>query len=277
MTVKFKNELLLIDILVILLIIIITFFQSSVLRVILGLPFLLFFPGYMLIATLFPRRDALDSIERVALSFALSIAVVAGIGFILNFTLWGITLYPVLISLSIFILVTSVIAWVRRRLADEEYAVTFTLSLHRWRAQNRVGRILSVILVAVIVGAIGILGFAIATPKEEGSFTEFYVLGDEGKAEDYPKELTLGETATVIVGIMNHEDEAVSYRVEILIDGEKNDEISKIVLGQKEKWEQEVFFTPDKVGGEQEVEFVLYKDDETYRRLQLWVNVNEQE
>ncbi|MHC1569764.1 MAG: DUF1616 domain-containing protein, partial [Candidatus Syntropharchaeales archaeon] len=35
-------------------------------RVILGLPLILFFPGYALIAALFPAREDLDMIERLA-------------------------------------------------------------------------------------------------------------------------------------------------------------------------------------------------------------------
>ncbi len=49
--------------------------NSTPLRVIFGLPFVLFLPGYALIAALFPGKGDLDGIERVALSFGLSIAV----------------------------------------------------------------------------------------------------------------------------------------------------------------------------------------------------------
>src|SRR5574337_2061409 len=61
-------------------------------RVVLGLPFVLFFPGYVLIAALYPRRSDLDGVERVALSLGLSLAVVPLIGLVLNYTLWGIRL-----------------------------------------------------------------------------------------------------------------------------------------------------------------------------------------
>src|SRR3972149_42796 len=68
-------------------------------RIILGLPFVLFFPGYALMAALFPRKDDIDPIERVALSLGLSIAVVPLIGLALNYSPWGIRLDPILASL----------------------------------------------------------------------------------------------------------------------------------------------------------------------------------
>ena len=167
MRIRLQNELLLVNILAILLIIIIAFFTSNVLRIILGLPFVLFLPGYTLIAALFPRRNALGSIERVALSFGLSVAVVPLIGLILNYTPWGIRLYPVFLSLTIFILATSLIAWHRRRrLAQvERFTVSFNLSLPSWRGQSLVGKILSVILIGAILGTTGTLVYVIAAPK----------------------------------------------------------------------------------------------------------------
>lgn len=59
------------------------------LRVPIGLLMVLFVPGYVLIAALFPKREDLDGIERIALSFGLSIAVVPLIGLGLNYTPWG--------------------------------------------------------------------------------------------------------------------------------------------------------------------------------------------
>jgi len=62
----------------------------------------LFLPGYALIATLYPRKDDLDAIERVALSFGLSIAISPLLGLALNYTPFGIRLTPILIVLSVF-------------------------------------------------------------------------------------------------------------------------------------------------------------------------------
>ena len=275
MRIRLQNELLLLNALVILLIVIVTLFPSNVLRIILGLPLALFFPGYTLVAALFPSKNALGGIERVALSFGLSVAVVPAIGLILNYTYWGIRLYPVLISLTIFILATSLIAWYRRRRLGQldRFTISFNLSLPFWKAQSSVDKILSIILAVVVLGTFGTMAYVIAIPKVGERFTEFYVLGPEGKAEGYPAELTVGEKARVIVQIVNHEHEDISYRVEVTIDGMRNNEIGPVLLSHEEKWEKEVGFTAVKLGEKQEVEFILYKEGRPYRRLNLWVDV----
>ena len=140
-------------------------------------------------------------------------------------------------------------------------------------------RILSIILIVVILGAAGTLGYIIATPEVGERFTEFYILGLEGKAENYPKEMTVGEEASVIVGIINREHEVVTYRLEVRIDGATNHERGPLLLEHDEKWEATVGFTPDKTGNNQQVELLLYKNEgsEPYLTLHLWVNVLEQE
>ncbi|MBA7628045.1 hypothetical protein ES703_35515 [subsurface metagenome] len=277
-TIKLRDELIPLNILAILLILIIALFPSSVLRIILGLPFILFFPGYTLIATLFPRKTDLGSIERVALSFGLSIAVVPLIGLILNYTPWGIHLYPILTSVTTFILATSAIAWYRRhKLADgERFAISFNLSLLPWRGQNTPDKVLSIVLVAAILGAIGTLGYVMAAPKVGEDFTEFYILGLEGKAANYPKELKVGQEGKVIVGIVNREHETVSYRVVVMIDGVTNNEVREIVLDHGEKWEDEVTFVSGEVGENKKVEFLLYRNEEAepyLEPLHLWLDV----
>ena len=88
--------------------------SNTWIRTVLGLPMVLFFPGYALIAALFPGKDDLDGIERVALSFGLSIAVVPLLGLGLNYTPWGIRLIPILITLVIFTLGMCIITIYRR-------------------------------------------------------------------------------------------------------------------------------------------------------------------
>ena len=277
MRMKWQNDLLLLNIITVLLIFIITLFPSNALRIALGLPFVLFFPGYVLTAALFPRRNALDGMERVALSFGMSIVVVSLVGLVLNYTPWGIKLYPILISLAGFVAVISIVAWYRRRRLGEggRFTIPFRLNLASWRRQNFIDKVLSIILIAAILGAIGTLGYVIATPKVGEKFTEFYILGLEGQAIEFPKEMKVGEQGRVLVGIINREQETVSYWVKVTIDEITLNEIGPVALHHEDRWEQEVGFIPAQLGDNQKVEFSLYKQgqSEAYRVIHLWIDV----
>lgn len=133
----------------------------------------------------------------------------------------------------------------------------------------------SIILVLAVVGALGMLGYAIASPKAGEKFTEFYILGLDGKAIDYPGELIVGEEGKVKVGIISREQETATYWVEVAIEGAKSNEVGMVTLEDGEKWEGIVGFAPDRVGDNQKVEFLLYKQgwNGVYQRLHLWVDV----
>ncbi|MEM2856682.1 MAG: DUF1616 domain-containing protein [Candidatus Nitrosocaldaceae archaeon] len=73
--------------------------QFSLVRIIIGGIFVLFVPGYALISMLFSKHD---TVERIALSIGVSLAIVPLIGLILNYTPLGIRLDPVVTILSIF-------------------------------------------------------------------------------------------------------------------------------------------------------------------------------
>lgn len=276
MLIRVRNELLIINALVVLSVGIIIIFPLDILRIILGLPLVVFFPGYTLMAALFPGRKAIDGLERIALSIVLSIAIVALIGLALNFTPWGITLEPLLFSIAAFIFITSAIAWARRkRLAEtERFGILFQLRLPGWGGSAR-DKAAYMVLVLAILGAVGMLGYVLATPKTEVEFTEFYVLGPEGETEDYPKEVVVGEVVRVTLGIINHEGEPVTYRVEVSIDGEESNGVVPVMLDDEEEWEGIATFTPDRTGDNQKVEFVLYKDGEIKPslKLRLWIDV----
>jgi uncharacterized membrane protein len=104
-------------------------FTSGGVRIAFGLLFALFFPGYALLSAIFPKQGKLGGIERIALSFGLSIAVVPLIGLILNFTPWGIELYPIVISVAIFILAASVVGWYRQRKLEPDQRFRVVIKL----------------------------------------------------------------------------------------------------------------------------------------------------
>jgi uncharacterized membrane protein len=246
-------------------------------RIILGVPFVIFIPGYALLVAIFPRNWGLSGTERVAFSFILSIAAVGLLALILNYTPLGINLESVLYSVVAFILITSIIAVLRQRRLNklERFTVRFSLSMPSW-GESAWDRVITIALVIVITGGLGWFGYTIVTPKFGETFTEFYILGPEGKAENYPKELSIGDEATIIVGIINHEGEETEYRVDVLVDNNKIADIGPIVLVNEERWEDNIFLVPEVAGENQKVEFLIYIDTEVEPHvdpLHFWVDV----
>ncbi len=254
--------------------------NKTFIRTILGVLLVLFIPGYSLIAALFPKWGDLDGIERAALSFGLSIAVTPLIGLALNYTPWGIRLDPILVSLTIFTLAMATIAFLRRRkLPDEEKFFVpfgeFTRNIREsFKGESQTERILSIILIISIVLAIATTAYVIVKPKEGEKFTEFYILGPDGKASNYPTNLTTGQNGSLIMGVVNHEYTTTDYLLVIKVNNStlKN---QTLTLSSGEKVEIPYNFTAG-TSGQKKMEFLLYKlpDNSTaYRSLHLWLNV----
>jgi len=273
---KSNGDLLLVGLLALISLLLIAVVPSSIMRIVLGLPLVLFYPGYILALAIFPQKSTLPGMERLMMSPVFSILAVVSIALILNVSPWGIALLPMAIALALFISAATAVAWYRRRRLDENerYKPEITLDLAFWRKYNRVDRILAGVLLVVMAAAIGTLVYYLATPNEKERFTEFYVLGPEGKMMDYPLELTAEKTATVSLVIANQERQPTSYRVEMKMEGATQREIGAVTLDHGEEWQQEVRFTPAN-SGNQKVEFLLYKQDqsEVYRSVYLLIKV----
>lgn len=268
--------------------ILLPFLSNSPIRTVLGLPLVLFLPGYALIAALFPAKDDLDGIERIALSFGLSIAVVPLLGLGLNYTPWGIRLVPVLVSISVFTLGMSLIAITRRKgLGENAFCVPFGKMYASLRDELATERrsgldlILSIVLVVSILLSAVTLVYVVVTPKQGERFTEFYILGPGGMADNYRTRLVLGESVDVIVGVVNHEYQPVNYSLEIRLDNESMEvpeNYRHISLGHNSTWEQALSFAPPVTGSDMKLQYLLYREDnmsEPYRDLHLWISVME--
>lgn len=78
-----------------------------------------------------------------------------------------------------------------------------------------------------------------------------------------------------MVGIINREQETISYQLEVRINGVVTNEVGPVTVADGAKWQEIVGFTPDRVGDKQKVEFLLYKPGQSgvYQRLRLWLDV----
>lgn len=244
-------------------------FAVGPLRVALSLPFGLFFPGYTLLSAVFPRRDDLAGFHRTGFSMGLSVAVLILIGVALNYTPMGIEPFTVLGATTLFIVITSAIAWQRQRRLPEADRLRFTISsvIPGWAAMTVSGRVLSLTLVAAVLTAIGSLGYVISTPQPGDAYTEFYILTTEDRAEEYPREVSLGDPLELKAVIVNQENRSVSYRIEVRISGETVAEVDAGTLEPGDKWEKVIKFFPRMPGENQKVEFYLYANGKTEPHL----------
>ncbi len=141
-----------------------------------------------------------------------------------------------------------------------------------------VDKILSVILVVSIIASSAILIYILVTPKADEKFTEFYILGPTGTASYYPIDIKVGEKRKVIIGIVNHEQADIIYRLKVIFNGSLIHK-ENIFLIENEEWEIPLTFKGTMNGKNQKLEFLLYKDQqiEAYRKIHLWISVHARE
>lgn len=218
-------------------------------------PFVTLFPGYTLLATLFPSggthrtypfdrnesglenpmptKSGVDGAERFAFSVLLSIVVVAMVALLANFTPWGVTVVPILYGVAGWTLLWTLGALLRRvRIDAEERYVPRPLGLvsalrfsrgpsASWGNESRSTMFDVALGLSILVFATS-LGYAAVNPPQEtqaAGFTEFYVETENvsGDVEStYPSQFAPGETRTLPVGIANHEQTSVDYHLVVL-------------------------------------------------------------
>jgi uncharacterized membrane protein len=131
----------------------------------------------------------------------------------------------------------------------------------------------------ILVSLAGIGFFALAPQTMSDPYTEFYVLGAEGNASDYPTNLAVDESGEVTVGVTNQEHEPRTYTVVVRLADETVGRQS-LTLGDEETWQEAFEFTPDSPG-QQDLQILLFRGEdpnissEPYRELWLKFDVRE--
>lgn len=191
---------------------------EGILRIIIGLPIIFFIPGYVVLYALFPTKKikkGIDNVERIALSLGLSIAIVPLIGIILNYTPWGIKLEPILISLEILIIAVGSIAILRWYHTPPSKRYNLKIDISIPKHETKFDKVLTIVLVILMIVAVTFFIYVVLIPKPDEKITAFYLLGPTAEVADYPLDLSIGENASVIIGIENHESRTINYTVEI--------------------------------------------------------------
>jgi uncharacterized membrane protein len=261
-------------------------FSVTVARPIIGTIAVLFVPGYVFIAALFPQKTTLGNGVRLALSFGLSIVIVPLLELGLNYTRWGVRLGPTLAVLVVFTLVCVIVASVRRHQlpSEQRFAVNWSVLHHsddREAARPATfDRMLSVVLVIAIVASVGVASYALATPKPVEHFTEFYLLGANGTLRNYTTNYTVGVPSPATVVIVNHEARDVTYNLLVSENNSTQHAVvysEQVVISDGQQWQKQIDLVLPLPGDNVKLDFALYADHtaaDPYRDVHLWVNVS---
>ena len=241
--------------------------NNTILKPVLGIILILFLPGYAIVSVIFPKKDYLYGIERLALSFAFPLIGLAIVIFLTNSTTVLISLKSLSIFISAFTILMVLIGYIRRRRVadDDRFYVNFGGSKTR--------KILTIILILSIILAISTAVYIIFKPNQNGS-TEFNILSPVGNASVYPTNLTIGGNGKVALSIVNNESKTVDYHLVITSNGAVISE-QNLTLTNGENKEIPYTFTAGSVGYKK-IEFLLYKmPDNTniYRSQYIYVNM----
>ncbi|WP_410508101.1 DUF1616 domain-containing protein [Methanosarcina hadiensis] len=261
--------------------------SESFIRTVLSLPLILFLPGYALIALLFPTKQGLEGIERAALSAGTSIAIVPLIGLVLSSTSFGIREMPLLVSLSAFTLLACAAAYVRRLRLPEDDIFEVPLGTYArsllietlGKQESPAEKTLNIVLAISVLALVGSVAYVTIIPHQHEPFTEFYILGSEGQADNYTTEYIQGESGTVVIGITNHELRTVDYTLDVRLKNKSlalPENLRHIRLEDNMTLEEPLEITPPIEGKNMELQFLLFNDTEKevpYEDLRLWINV----
>lgn len=240
---------------------------SGPIRILLGLPLLLFLPGYAFVSVLYPdapeteyrafddespgsersvlNNGGLQPIERFALSVVTSLAIVPAVTLVSTVTPWGITLLPILAGTALVTIALSVLGIVQRYRCPVERRFTPSISDSTLlfsstgdsfgRSDPSVRPYNIMFLVALLV-LVAIAGFAVANPPEHDSYTEFYLETEEVDGDTeyvYDESLSTGESNSVTAYIANEEQEERSYTTVVAIQDVSYGNDSATVNGQE--------------------------------------------
>ena len=251
----------------------------------------------------------IDGVDRAALGFGSSVAVVPLIGIAVSLTPWGLGVDSTVAAVAGFTLCAVGVAGYRRRQlpAARRFGVPYRAWIAGGRRRvfspdSRVDALLTVVLAISVLVAFGSVAVAVAEPPDGEQYSEFYLLTEDTSgelvADGYPTTLVADEPEPVVVGVENYEGATTEYTVVVelqaveirddntvdVVDRERI-ETFEPTLDDGEQWQTEHDLVATMTGEELRLSYLLYTDEppatastETAdQSLHLWVDVEEPE
>jgi uncharacterized membrane protein len=203
-------------------------------RRMLSLLLLLFIPGYLVLAVLYPQRQDLAVLERGYLSIAVSLAISILVGMGLNTSIIGRGLFLFPETLTAFVILFSYLAFLRRLWLEVK---GFT---HK-RQKSMYG----VIRDPKFVVYFGFAAIALGTfyylslfqnNSQAVSTTQMYIQRGECHTNSINREINTEEFESLRLVLRNYERQPVDYDLVELIEGEEFEYLGNVHLQPDEEW-----------------------------------------
>ncbi len=274
----------------------------SVIRILVGLPCLLFVPGYALTALLYPAEGLSDAPQRLALAMGLSFGIVSLVGTALNFTPIGIQLFPTVVI--VWVVTAGLVYGASYRRNQRSEPPQSTHSSREWSEarttttsdDGRRSLLLNGAVALSLVFALGAAGVVAFVPSPGTPYTEFYLLtqNENGRfvADDYPTDITVGENRRMYVGVTNEENRQMNYTIIVEIQRVRTsgDETTVVLtreidrmtvrLEDGQRWRSSHEMPSRVVGEDLRLTYLLFRgqppaetnSETAYRTAHLWID-----
>ncbi|KTG26899.1 hypothetical protein AUR66_15560 [Haloferax profundi] len=294
--------------------------NSIAVRAVFGLPLLVFLPGYALLLVLFPHaysdtrvaqpalttpaqnRMGITVLERMVLSFGVSLAVVPTLGVVV------LSLVPQPNTVAVVGIFSAVVAafllvgeFRRQRLSEaERYDVPvkhwYTSLVESLTTGTPTTRRLNVLLAVVVVISVLGLGYALTVPNYGEEYTSLSLLTQQSDGElvasGYPDSLSSAESTALVASVTNNEQELTEYTLVVqlqrvdtssgtatIIEHEELARVSREVA-PGETWTASPTLQSEMTGSDLRLTYLLYKGDapdetsaeSAYRSTYIWVS-----
>jgi uncharacterized membrane protein len=140
--------------------------------------------------------------------------------------------------------------------------------------------LLTYTLVAILLICALCNAYLVVNPPHAEKFTEFYLLGRGGNADNYPIAMDLGDYDNVTVGVVNHEYRDMDYDLAVVLDdGIHKTKLytQKISLADNDTYQNAITIKPNMNGTGMKLDFLLYADGDLtvpYRECYLYIDVD---
>lgn len=188
-----------------------------------------FAPGYALTSLLFPSNKVLlldtllikrqvvvrhvTGLERVALSFVLSITIVAISGIVLLRGLSDFTAESVGLELLIVTFGASILAHLARSRLPESDQMELSITVRDSPKFSIAEKTMGVLIIcAVVISALTVSGI-LGEPQGKEKYTEFFITGRDDDLSKLPSILNVSENGIITINIVNHEGGETEYNI----------------------------------------------------------------